>query len=450
LLLTGGAANKAIVWKVGSGQMATSFAHAAAVNDACFSPDDRLIASAGADKTARIWQVEDGRALGSPLHHAAAVTQVSFGPDGGTLATVCDDRKVRLWQLGKADPGKANPDPARLLFTLVHGDTVNQASFSHDGQWLLTTCTDGAARMWSVATGRQRGLPLRHFSEVNRAAFSHDGSRVVTAGDDNTARIWDAATQQPLPPLLPHHGTVECAAFSPDGKWLITASKDQRVRLWNVRPERLRPVAERTVSPPAADDIPAWQKPEGLPSPDKRLLIKAIEPNSIRVVDQATGTDVGPLLKHNSDILSVSFSPDGRRVLSSSDDNTARVWDPASGELTAPPLTPRVLGELGGIQPGRQESGDGQHRPHGARLGRGQQRPAEPASLPSLRSPPRRLQPRRPLGPHHRRRQHRTPLGPPPRQPPRRRPRAARPGPRRQPHRPRPRVSAAGPGDRAG
>jgi len=328
-LLAAGGGNQASLWKVGGGiKPAQSFEHAATVNDASFAPDDRILATAGADKTVRVWRVEDGRPVTEPLQHPAAVTQAAFSRDGGTLATVCLDHKVRLWEAGTW----------KLLFTLDHGDTVNEASFSRDSRWLVTACTDGAARIWNVATGRQRGEALRHFSEVNRASFSQDGSHVATAGDDNTARLWDVATQQLLPPLLPHHGTVECAAFSPDGKWLVTASKDQLLRLWAVQPERLRPISERAIAAPRDTDIPDWRKPVGLLSPDGLFTIKSVDLNSIRVWDVNTGEPVGPELKHNSDIYSVSFSPDGRRVLSASDDNTARVWDPVTGELASPPL----------------------------------------------------------------------------------------------------------------
>jgi WD40 repeat protein len=330
LLVAVGGANKPALWDATTGdRLERELASVGTVNDACFSPDDRWLAVGSADKSARVLQVVDGRPVSGPLLHPSAVTQVLFSPDGRTLATVASDRKVRLWE----------PRTAKLLSILEHRDTVNQVSFSSDSQWLITACTDAAARMWNVASGRQRGLALRHFSEVNRASFSQDGSRVVTAGDDNTARLWDAATQELLPPLLRHHGTVECAAFSPDGKWLATASKDRLVRLWSVRPERLLPVFQHTVAAPTGQDTPAWRKPEGLSSPDQRVVLKAVDLNSVRVWDAETGEPVGPALKHNSDILSASFSPDNRRVLSSSDDNTARVWDPASGELAAPPLT---------------------------------------------------------------------------------------------------------------
>ena len=44
-----------------------------------------------------------------------------------------------------------------------HNGGVTSASWSHDGQWLLTGSTDRAARLWSV---RQPENPLMAVSEV--------------------------------------------------------------------------------------------------------------------------------------------------------------------------------------------------------------------------------------------------------------------------------------------
>ena len=47
------------------------------------------------------------------------------------------------------------------------------------------------------------------------------------------------------------------------------------------------------------------------------------------------------------------FSPDGSHIVSASWDGTARVWDVATGVEVAT-LSAQVLGEYGGVQPGRQ------------------------------------------------------------------------------------------------
>ena len=55
-------------------------------------------------------------------------------------------------------------------------------------------------------------------SSINTASFSHDGERLVTAGRDGTARTWDAKTGKPLKVVIRHERSVLGASFSPDDR----------------------------------------------------------------------------------------------------------------------------------------------------------------------------------------------------------------------------------------
>src|SRR5712692_2414378 len=60
--------------------------HRYAVTAVMFSPDGRLLATAGADKTARLWQVASGEPVRTLSGHAGWVWAVAFSPDGRLLA----------------------------------------------------------------------------------------------------------------------------------------------------------------------------------------------------------------------------------------------------------------------------------------------------------------------------------------------------------------------------
>jgi WD40 repeat protein len=77
---------------------------------------------------------------------------------------------------------------------LGHNGRLNSATFSPDGQWVVTASTDGTARVWSVRSGLLATLPVGG-GGVFSAAFSSDGEWVVTASADGSARVWPVSAR---------------------------------------------------------------------------------------------------------------------------------------------------------------------------------------------------------------------------------------------------------------
>jgi predicted oxidoreductase (fatty acid repression mutant protein) len=119
-----------------------------------------------------------------------------------------------------------------------HGNSVNSASFSADGERVVTASDDKTARVWDARTGAPVAILIGHTGIVETASFSTDGTRIVTASQDTTARVWDAKTGAPVAELKWHKHSVRSASFSLDGTRIVTASQDNTARVWD---SRMRP-----------------------------------------------------------------------------------------------------------------------------------------------------------------------------------------------------------------
>jgi WD40 repeat protein/tRNA A-37 threonylcarbamoyl transferase component Bud32 len=281
--------------------------HTGAVAAVAFSSDGRHLASAGHDRTVRIWDLTTGRPAGELRGHADVVYGLAYSPDGRRLATASWDGTVKVWDvtppplplsprggrgvqavpLSPASEKRGRGEWGRELLTLHgHREAVWRVAFSPDGRQ-VASLSGKAVKIWEAATGEEvRTLESTSGLNLYGLAYSPDGRHLAVTTHDPAVIIWDVATGRQVQVFRGHTSAVKNVAYSPSGQILASGAGD----------------------------------------------IARSEPGQVKVWEAATGQEVFDLRGHTDPIYGVVFSRDGRRLVSASQDHTVKVWDTNTGQ----------------------------------------------------------------------------------------------------------------------
>jgi WD40 repeat protein len=333
-LATASADRTARVWALGSDQEDAASAvrrvhlrgHTDEVWWVAWSRSDTRLATASDDGTARVWDAESGDPLTVLAGHRGWIYHTAWSMDDTCILTAGGDGTARVWD---ADSGEqllllaarevgstglpASADRSRQRDRVVH------AAWNADSTRIVTACADGIARVWDAGSGDLL-LSLPHDAEVRssvyRVRWSPEGRRIVTASYDRTARVWDAGGGHPLAVLSGHTRRVYYAAWSPDGTRIVTTSADDTARVWDAHSGD-----ELAVLSGHRDEVryAAWNGAG-------TWIVTVSEDGTARVWDAGSGDELAVLHGHTRAVGHVSWNRAGTRFATAGDDGTACVW----------------------------------------------------------------------------------------------------------------------------
>jgi WD40 repeat protein len=254
-----------------------------------------------------------------------------------------------------------------------HDEQVNNAVYSPDGTFVVTSSTDGTARLWNPVTGEPKAVINASCKKMS-VAVSPDSKYIATAcrgeaADSNVVKTWDVGTST----LITTFDTatdkilgVRSVAFSPDSQSIVITAGNQPVAAvyrvkGNPKPVFLLRTDQMNFTEAVyshngesiitIDDESAarvWKASGGEPvrllktaaphssatlSPQGTYLFREGLGNNLSVLDAETG-DERDKLYHEGTLTSFASSPDEKYVVLGIGE-TAQVWDVGTGKRLA-------------------------------------------------------------------------------------------------------------------
>jgi RNA polymerase sigma factor (sigma-70 family) len=288
----------------------TRLRHGVNLQSLVFSPDGKIIYSAGGGPLIHVWDAFTGKELRTFPSPAKWVGSIALAPDGKRLACAGQDGAVHL-----LDPESGN----EIDKFVGHKEVVNGVAYSAKGDLLISGSRDMSVCLWETATGKLRQRMVGHDKEVNSVALSPDGKLAASSAYDQTVRIWDTATGKELHKISVKEGHFYRVAFAADSKTLATA-EERQARLWDAATGR---------ELHRLGDHKNWLSTVAF-APTGKIVATAERDGMVRLWDTATGKKLREFRGHPDGVLTVAFSPDGRIVTGAAEAHI-RLWEVASG-----------------------------------------------------------------------------------------------------------------------
>ena len=163
----------------------TAKAHDKDINSVDVAPNDKLFATGSQDRTAKVWNVQDGSLLATLSGHRRGIWSVQFSPVDRCLATSSGDRTIKIWSLA---------DYSCLKTFEGHTNSVLKVVFLSQGMQLASTGSDGLVKLWTIKSNECEATLDEHTDKVWALLAADDGQTLITGGADSCISVWDDAT----------------------------------------------------------------------------------------------------------------------------------------------------------------------------------------------------------------------------------------------------------------
>jgi WD40 repeat protein len=307
-------------WVAETGKLLPEVKAGSAVRALTYLPDNKHVASACADATAKLWNVEDGKLARSFVNSPGPIYSMAWSPDANTLVIASVTGAIKVWE----------PKPGRLAHFIagqrMYSDTWNSTmvplAWSPTENNLAVNNQDGRVDVWDLAA-RKFHTFVESVGPGTSLAWSPDGTILASGAGDSVIRLWSLEKNKGVGDMGNVGGWIYALAWLPDGQALFAGCQAPDIALWDIRKaKKTYPLKEHKAAVSALAI-----------SRDGSTLISGDYQGKICVWDLKSKKPAH-VLKHGGFVRSLAFFPTGDFFLSSADGGDGiKMWRTAAGTV---------------------------------------------------------------------------------------------------------------------
>ncbi|MEX0728923.1 MAG: WD40 repeat domain-containing protein, partial [Planctomycetaceae bacterium] len=285
--------------------------HASPVHAVGFSPDGKLMLSAGTDGTLRFWDRATGELISAIKPHDRAILTLAVSPDGKQAVTAGAGKQIVLSDV---------PLPRPLLDLTGIPGIPSASFFSADGTILLTGDESNYVSLWDPVAGTL----IRNYggasAPLTGVGWFPSTRSVLGSSLDGTVREWNIDNAQ-LGNVIYTHPSASMAVPA-EGEQFFLGGQDGVIRRVNWPPK-----------PPQNLSGHSDQAAAVAISADNRFVISGGYDQIVQLSNFADGQPLRTLTGQVGRVFSVGLSHDGSWAASGSETGTIQFWKTADGTL---------------------------------------------------------------------------------------------------------------------